>query len=191
MSRQKKRACPCCNRETFNDFPNLGLQQPLYAFQVHCSHKVDGCEWKGELGQLDNHLNLNILSEEDELEGCAFANIKCSYCSEIVIRNSLQHHKNELCDKRPFSCEYCNDYESTYDDVIHNHWPVCGSHLVQCPNKCGAFPQRQDCEKHVSSDCPLTEVECDFNFAGCEVKLLRKEMPDHIKDIVLYLTFRC
>ena len=177
-----KRACPCCKEENYNDFPNKGLQQPLYTFQVHCSNKVDGCEWKGELGQLDNHLNLNILSEENELEGCAFANIKCSYCSAIVIRNSLQHHKNELCDKRPFSCEYCNDYKSTYDDVIHNHWPVCGSHPVQCPNKCGAFPQRQDCEKHVSSDCPLTVVECDFNFAGCEVKLPRKEMPDHIKD---------
>ena len=177
-----KRACPCCNRETFNDFLNLGLQQPLYAFQVHCSNKEDGCEWKGELGQLDNHLNLNNLSKENELEGCAVANIKCSYCSEIVTRNSLQHHKNELCDKRPFSCEHCNNYKSTYNDVIHNHWSVCGSHPVQCPNKCEAFPQRQDCEKHVSSDCPLTVVECDFNYAGCEVKLPRKEMPDHIKD---------
>ena len=179
-TKTEKRACPCCNRKTFNDFPNKGLQQPLYAFQVHCSNKEDGCEWKGELGQLDNHLNWNNLKQD--IEGCAFANIKCSYCFEIVAGNSLQHHKNELCDKRPFSCEHCNDYESTYDDVIHNHWPVCGSHPVKCPNKCGTFCQRQHCAKHVSSDCLLTVLECDFNYAGCQVKLPRKEMPDHIKD---------
>ena len=41
----------------------------------------------------------------------------------------------ELCDKRPFSCEHCNEYESTYDDVINNHWPVCGCHPVHCPNE--------------------------------------------------------
>ena len=178
----KSRPCPCCKQDDFNHFPNKGLQQPLYGFQVHCCNKEDGCEWKGELGQLDNHLNLNNLSEDNELKGCDFANIKCSYCSEIVTRNSLQHHKNELCDKRPFSCEYCNDYESTYDDVIHNHWPVCGSHPVQCPNKCGTFCHRLNIENHVKNICPLTVVECDFNYAGCEVKLPRKEMPDHIKD---------
>ena len=135
--------CPCCKQDNFNDFPNKGLQQPLYGFKVLCTNKEKGCEWTGELGELDIHLNLNPSIANNQLEGCNFAEIECDYCSNFLTRSKLLHHKNELCDKRPFSCEHCNDYESTYEDVIHNHWPVCGHHPVQCLNECGAFPQRQ------------------------------------------------
>ena len=173
--------CPCCNENDFNDYSNKGLQQPLYGFKVYCSKKEKGCEWKGELGQLDKHLNTNP-QDDKELEGCEFAEIECSYCSDVIVRSQLLHHKKELCDKRPFSCEYCNEYESTYDDVIHNHWPVCGCHPVQCPNECGAFPQRKNVDNHVQKDCPLTVVECDFHYAGCEVKLPHRKMLQHLKD---------
>lgn len=118
--------CPCYKQNTFNDFPNKGLQQLLYGFKVHCSKKDDGCEWRGELGQIDIHLNLNTTSMDHELQGCGFVKVNCSFCSEATTRHHLLHHKNELCDKRLFTCEYCNQYESTYDDVITNHWPVSG-----------------------------------------------------------------
>ena len=177
-----KKACPCCKEDNYNDFHNKGLQQPLYGFKVFCVNKDEGCEWKGELGELDSHLNPKNLAIDNELQGCAFANIKCSYCCETLTRKDLQHHKKELCDKRPFSCEYCKRYESNYDDVIHNHWQVCGSYPVQCPNHCGAYPERQDAKKHFTSYCPLTVVECDFSYAGCVVRLARKDMPEHIKE---------
>ena len=173
--------CPCCNKDKFNDFPNKGLQQPLYGFKVYCTNKGKHCEWKGELGDLEKHLNQN-LQDEKELEGCEFAEIKCSYCSDVIVRSKLLHHKIELCDKRPFSCEYCNEYESTYDDVIHNHWPVCGCYPIRCPNECGSFPQRQNVDGHIQKDCPLAVVECDFHYVGCEVRLPRGNMPDHLKD---------
>ena len=173
--------CPCCNAEDFNDFPNKGLQQPLYGFKVYCSKKEKGCEWKGELRQLDKHLNVDPQDADTE-KGCEFAETECCYCSDVVIRSKLLHHKNELCDKRPFSCEYCNKYKSTYDDVIHNHWPVCGCYPARCPNECGAFPERQKLNDHMRKECPLTMVECDFHYAGCEVQLPRRTMPDHLKD---------
>ena len=173
--------CPCCNEDDFNDFPNKGLQQPLYGFKIYCSEKEKGCEWRGELGKLDDHLNLNP-QDDKELEGCKFAKIECSYCSDIIVRSKLLDHKNIFCDKRPFSCEYCNEYESTFEDVTHNHWPVCGCYPVQCPNKCGAFPKRQKLDDHVGKECPLTVVECDFHYAGCEVRLPRRNMPEHLKD---------
>ena len=37
-------------------------------------------------------------------------------------------------------------------------------------------------DDHVENECPLTVVECDFHYAGCEVKLPRRNMPDHLKD---------
>ena len=174
--------CPCCNEGEIKDFPNKGLQQPLYGFQVYCSKKDSGCEWKGEMGQLDRHLNVSQTTPENELEGCEYSDIECTFCQDFFVRSELRHHKTDLCDKRPFSCEHCNDFESTYEDVIHNHWPVCGHHPVKCPNECGAVPLRHDMKSHVEKDCPLTVVECDFNYVGCQVRLLRKNVPDHLKD---------
>ena len=53
---------------------------------------------------------------------------------------------------------------------------------MQCSNKCGAFPERQKLDDHVEKECPLTVVECDFHYAGCEVRLPRRNMPEHLKD---------
>ena len=36
--------CPTCNDQEFTLFPNKGLQQSLYDFQVYCIHKSRGCE---------------------------------------------------------------------------------------------------------------------------------------------------
>ena len=98
-----------------------------------CSNKDEGCKWTGELGQLERHLNLNSDTVETVFEGYQYAKVKCSFCADAIMRNQLLHHTNELCDKRHFSCEHCNEYKSTYDDVINNHWPVCDYHLVHCP----------------------------------------------------------
>ena len=35
---------------------------------------------------------------------------------------------------------------------------------------------------------PLTEVNCPLYYAGCEVKLPRKDMPEHMRDTVTHLT---
>ena len=45
-----------------------------------------------------------------------------------------------------------------------------------------AFPEWQKLDDHVEKECPLTEIECDFHYAGCEVRLPRRNMPDHLKD---------
>ena len=37
-------------------------------------------------------------------------------------------------------------------------------------------------ETHVNTVCPLTVVNCDFHYAGCEVQLVRKDMPTHLAE---------
>ena len=65
---------------------------------------------------------------------------------------------------------------------MNNHWPVCDYHPVQCPNACGAIPQQKNLECCVAKGCPLTVIECEFQYAGCEVQLPRRNMPDHLKE---------
>ena len=171
--------CPCCQQRNLVDYPNKGLQQPLYGLHVYCTNKEEGCEWTGELGALEKHQNLSP-EQEKVLEGCQFAKIKCNHCSKTIQRKQLGHHQNELCGKRPFGCVYCHSYESTYEDVTSNHWLVCDCYPILCPNECGATPQRKNIKRHLKNDCPLTIIQCDFQYAGCEAKLPRQDMPSHI-----------
>ena len=174
-------ACPTCNNKHFSVSPDKDFRDSLYSLQVRCSHQKDGCEWTGELGQLDEHLNKDPLPEK-RFDGCEFVEMKCPYCKEEEQRQYIQVHQNEHCTKRPFSCEYCKQYKSNFDDVIHNHWPVCGFHPVRCPNECGLILQNQNLDNHVADGCLLTIISCDFHHVGCGVKLPRKDMPEHLRE---------
>ena len=39
-------------------FPNKGLNRSLKQLQVYCTHRKDGCQWKREPGELDQHLKM-------------------------------------------------------------------------------------------------------------------------------------
>ncbi len=180
-----KNLCPTCNEEEFSNFPDKGVKQLLYDLKVHCSHQKDGCEWTGELRQLDEHLNTDPQPEK-QFEGCQFVEIYCFYeCENYQQRRYIQTHQNDDCPKRPFGCEHCHDYKSTYDNVTNNHWPVCGSFPVLCPNQCGSTIQRQNLDSHVADECPLTTINCDFHHVGCAVKLPRQDMPEHLRENLL------
>ena len=176
-----KNACPTCKKASVSVYPNKGLQRSLYAFQVRCVHQKSGCEWTGELGKLDRHLNVNP-DMGKQLNGCAFAALACTHCGQYFQRHHVQAHESESCPQRPFSCVFCEDYHSVYKDVVNNHWLVCKYHPVPCPNACGVTPKRQDVETHVNTVCSLTVVKCEFHYAGCEVNLARKDMPTHLAE---------
>ena len=187
-SKARNIPCPCCKADEFDLFPNKGLQRSLYEFQVKCINKDLGCQWAGELGQLDKHLNLKPVADK-QLQGCQFTQIQCLYCSQLFQRSSIQTHQDEQCPKRSFCCDYCGEFESTYEDVTTNHWPVCRKYLVPCPNNCGETLQHQNIENHTREECPLTIQDCNFKHVGCEVRLARKDMPEHLtKDLVRHVS---
>ena len=90
--------CPTCNVNGFSDFPNKGLQRSLYAFKVRCSHQKDGCEWMGELGQLDVHLNKDPPPEKRH-NGCPVTTISCDFaqvgCVVKLPRKDMPEHLRE------------------------------------------------------------------------------------------------
>ena len=95
----------------------------------------------------------------------------------------MEQHQTSLCPKRPFTCFMCEEYESTYEDVVNSHASVCKCRPVECPNSCGADNlHHQHLEEHVSSQCPLTYVECEFSDAGCDAKVYRKDLASHLTD---------
>ena len=180
--------CPLCNKTDFTFMRNYGLERFLKEQEVWCSHKKDGCEWRGKLGKYEQHLNEDP-SPENQLTGCQFVEVGCVHgCGERFQRRHIASHQDEKCPERPYSCEYCHEYESTFGDVTEDHYLDCEMYPVTCPNKCqGDFFKRQDMEKHVN-ECPLTEIHCPLHYAGCKVRLPRKDMPDHMSDTVTHMT---
>ena len=180
--------CPLCNKTDFTFMRDYGLERFLKEQEVWCSHKKDGCEWRGKLGKYEQHLNEDP-SPENQLTGCQFVEVGCVHgCGERFQRRHIASHQDEKCPERPYSCEYCHEYESTFGDVTEDHYLDCEMYPVTCPNKCqGDFFKRQDMEKHVN-ECPLTEIHCPLYYAGCKVRLPRKDMPDHMSDTVTHMT---
>ena len=178
----RKQPCPTCKMEDFSCYPDKGLQQELYSSRVYCPTRAHGCEWQGELGQLDRHLGGGGGEGKDpqSLDGCRFVSVSCSFCSESYLRGELEQHRSKECTKRPYTCPTCQYYSSTYDDVMFSHMSVCQSRPVNCPNKCGLVVEAQNLHAHLSSDCELVEVECEFSHAGCEARVTRKLLPDHM-----------
>ena len=184
--------CPLCNEANFSLMHNKGLERTLKNLEVRCPHSTcskSGCDWIGKLEALDNHLNMDP-EPEKQLEGCSFSKVECFHrCGEYFQRHLITKHQWDECLKRPYSCDYCREYESTFDDVTNNHWPECKCYPLSCPNHCTPYAfERQVLEHHVTKDCPLTVVNCDFHYAGCEVQLPRKDMPAHVKENFSHLS---
>ena len=90
--------CPTCKTDNFFSYPNKGLQQSLNDFEVYCSHKSKGCEWRGELRELDKHLNSDPPADKS-LEGCPFTVISCPLshtgCEVKLPRRDVKIHVND------------------------------------------------------------------------------------------------
>ena len=150
----------------------------VLSLKVRCPHKAEGCEWEGELGSLEQHLNTTSVGG-----GCQYVAVECPYsCNERVQKRNLEEHKSQHCPLRPFTCQYCN-HEATYQEVTKEHWPVCEKYPLPCPNECGEEEiERQHLKRHLEQTCQLEVIKCEYSYAGCGAQLQRRLMPTHIKE---------
>ena len=189
--KEESKSCPLCNIQFTTTMPDRRLQRTLNGLQVYCCNKEAGCEWVGELAGLTQHLNMNFRQDSDRLIGCQLVDIGCTFCGDDIQRKDLKEHEEDICPERPYICEYCREYESTYDDVFTYHWPVCPSRPVPCPNGCGTSPKLEVLDDHIENECPLQEIDCSFRYAGCNERLPRKDMPNHItQSLALHMSLQ-
>ena len=177
----EKAPCPLCQKP-FTHIRERALERSLNDLDVFCTNKKEGCEWKGKLSKLEGHLNRKP-THDNQLRGCQFVEVECiQQCGLRFQRRHVTAHETEQCKKRPYSCDYCRDYDSTFEDVTENHWPRCKLRPIACPNECSVYMiEQQNLDQHLL-ECPLAEVDCPFSYAGCNVRLPRKDMPSHTQD---------
>ena len=86
--------CPLCNNQGFQTLLLLDKekQRLINALKVYCKWKSRGCEWVGELGRLERHLDM----EEGD---CGCVEVECEFgpvgCVAKLPRKDLQRHKEE------------------------------------------------------------------------------------------------
>lgn len=127
-------------------------------------------------------------------------------CNKVMERQYLPTHCQYECLYRKYTCQFCN-LESTYTEVTgetemkkynpssvlntehdailnpppeRGHYAQCEKYPMHCPNQCREeVILREDMSSH-RQQCPLEPVECPFREAGCQVKLVRKELEGHV-----------
>lgn len=120
-------------------FPDKASERKILDFEVKCPNEIDGCQWTGELRNVEAHE-----------ASCDFVKVKCGNvnCSAIVLRWDLQHHKSELCPRRTVSCIYCGAvYVWCLEEVFCSLFLIMFLILIWlwntfavCPRLVGAVP---------------------------------------------------
>ena len=100
-----KKPCPLCDQK-FELIDNIRLVRILNCLKVYCPHRESGCEWKGELGDLQSHFNKDPESNK-LLIGCPFQEIQCGLCqAHSCERRLMNDHVLAQCPNRDIKCEY-------------------------------------------------------------------------------------
>ena len=90
--RLQGQACPVCREENLTAVDDKFHKRKVLCVKVRCPHKAEGCEWEGELGSLEQHLNTNS-SKQLCAEECQYVDVDCPHsCGERFKRHALQLH---------------------------------------------------------------------------------------------------
>ena len=176
FTKEKSNQCPFCNEKPIIGIIDKKFQRQINELQVYCLHKKRGCLWVGELGKLTKHL------EKDKIDGdCKFVQLSCSFsCGKTIFRCDLEEHLTMECPLRACVCQYCG-FSSTYEDVTTKHYSDCPNYPVVCPNSCSEEKlKRSSLDCHLV-DCPDEVVSCSFNEMGCEERIKRRCLQEHIE----------
>ena len=180
--------CPVCREEEFVAYINKQADREIRNLHVMCTNKERGCEWQGELNDINNHLGNS--------DGCQFEDVKCSNeCGKMLQRRYLTSHVKTECTCRKVDCQYCH-ITGEHQFIEGEHKEQCPRLPLPCPNNCTVslvrghsrcvdpYPRekikcipREELEAH-KEKCPLQEVKCSHK---CGKMLQRRYLASHVE----------
>uniref|UniRef100_A0AC35EU43 Uncharacterized protein n=1 Tax=Panagrolaimus sp. PS1159 TaxID=55785 RepID=A0AC35EU43_9BILA len=174
--------CPECS--ALIDPEKLKLDKEFHhriqRLSVQCPFFDNGCEWKGELKELEGH----ALS-------CEKADIICpNGCGTIYPKSEEFKHLEIECSKKVQLCPNCS--KSITVKSLKGHLKICPEAIIDCPNSCGLLQKpRNEISQHLS-ECPKAGSGCPFSEFGCEYTGGRENLQKHIKsDSIKHLSLLC
>ncbi|XP_019614397.1 PREDICTED: TNF receptor-associated factor 2-like [Branchiostoma belcheri] len=154
-------------------FADVAFSRQVLSLTVRCNFRSDGCDWKGELRDLQEHL-----------ESCTYRDMVHMACGQA---GGKKARKEEAVSKIK-KCKHCTKEVPSREMVLHHE--SCLAVPVNCPNSCGLkdvprsqLPQHLD---PVRGNCPQSVLPCPFKPAGCTFQAKRPEMNKHLKVLPQY-----
>ena len=165
-------ACPLCRQSDFPLFPNKQVDRKVKALHVYCTNESDGCPWKGEINKIVAHLDC-----------CQYESVECetSGCGSLVQRQHLKIHMESECSYRDVRCVHCG-LVGIHRYIVNEHEDECAKLPLSCQNGCGVTNiARENMDEHRKT-CPLEMMKCEYHDMGCEGKIARKDIDDHLRE---------
>ena len=137
--------CPMCKDENFTTHQDKYFKRnTVNKLKVHCPHKKGGCDWVGELGDLNKHST-----------SCPSRPWKCQHCNfETTYEVGTKDHPTK-CTKYPESCPNRCEIGTVPRCDVEKHLLVCPLQLVECEFAlagCDVKVPRGDLAKHMTEN---------------------------------------
>ncbi|KAF7656440.1 hypothetical protein LDENG_00041240 [Lucifuga dentata] len=160
--------CPVDNARLSEDqlFPDNFAKREILSLTVRCHNS--GCAEKMELRHLENHMTQ-----------CLFATTPCPQCQQSVRKSHLDEHMATECQRRPVSCPDC--VACFVYEEIQLHELQCPFANVSC-EYCGMDLIRDQMKSHCDTDCPKAPIACTFSTFGCQEKMQRHNLAQHMQE---------
>ena len=165
----KTRECPVC-RVSCGITTDVRVIREIRNLQVQCLNSERGCDWQGDLGECEDHMT----------NRCQFEVISCPLeCNVEMEQRNVEHHTNQECKLRPFTCLYC-EQKGTFDLITTSHYTSCSSFLLPCPAECGKTIKRDEMEHHLAT-CEEELVAYKYAQIGCDSVIKRRNFDNHLQ----------
>ena len=165
--------CPQCRKVHWETSPDARLTRLIGDLEVLCHNHLKGCQWQGELRDMQDHLSRK----------CDFELIQCpGGCSLMIERRHLAQHMRVECLDARVKCFFCNT-AMLKRNLLYHHHKVCANWPALCPNMCkeGKSWTRSELTRHLQAGCDEETVKCKYASAGCSVQLKRMELKEHMQ----------
>ena len=135
------KVCPMCNEQEWNSMLDKFYRRRIHELRVRCPHKVDECDWVGEVKELKRHV-----------ESCTKRPWECKYCGLKCTYGEGEGKHWATCCKFPEPCPNGCEVGSVERCNVEQHHSVCSLEPVACEMKefgCSAVVPRKELATHM------------------------------------------
>ncbi len=141
---RERKPCPMCKVKEFNTQPDKYFKRKVRQLKVCCPHKKSGCEWTGELGDLNHHTT-----------ACPKRPWKCQYCDFESIYEFGPNDHTPNCANYPLPCPNQCEIGTVPRHDADSHLLECPLQLVECEFTgvgCDVNVPRRDLARHMTEN---------------------------------------
>lgn len=166
---RERKPCPMCSEPNLTTMPDKFYKRKVNELKVRCPYKGSGCEWVGEVGNMDQHF-ASCLKRPSQ---CNFCDFKSTY--EVVTNNHIP-----VCVKYPEPCPNHCEIGAIPRFKVKEHLSKCPLQLVECKFAkfgCQERVVRQDLTRHMEEEAQH-HLQCMSFFDLSLTRELHQQMAE-------------